>query len=703
MMFRVSKNKFRSPESLRSLNIITSNQRFATALLCHQLFWAVAWSGHAAPAGIADAIPSASQIEEIIVSGQRERPDTEPSVLTEQLLRVPGTFGDPFGAVFTLPGVVEETEGDGQPAVRGTGPEDNAFLIDYLPASYVFHDLGMSIFNEHLVRDFGLQAAGFGPEYEQATGAIFDVELRDPRNQPLTTTVDLSFLRAGVLVEGGVGKDQAFYLSARQSLIHYLIKALDDDLEEEDDIAFNRYPKWHDYQGKYSWTPNNKNRLTLLAIGSKDGAALTLGSRSEEALLDPGSTGRAELDTRFASQSLLWEYQSSKTDLRAGAGRLREQTEEQIGDGRDRLDVSTTGWTARFDLRHQYRPNHSFRIGGEARRRTHDYSLNLRYQSCSRFDPDCDRLAGTALQLADKQRIDTYAGFAQYQWRLGDSVVLEPGARFSRNKYLKETRLEPRIRASWQASGKLKISANYGKYHQLPFVDEIVPVIGNVELGSPEATHYVLGGEYRFNDTWTLNTDLYYKDLDNLVVNVDDDRNYINAARGKAWGAELLLRRHLTDRWYGWASFSYTKSKRTNTLNGESFAADHDTPLVANLVLNYQLRNWNFSARWNLRSGNPYTPITGNRENPDFPGSFLPTYGELNSKRASAFHRLDLRAERNFDRGRLQGSWYVDVINAYGARNSGSTYYEPEPRGGYELKKQKGLPVLPSIGLTLKF
>ena len=121
-------------------------------------------------------------------------------------------------------------------------------------------------------------------------------------------------------------------------------------------------------------------------------------------------------------------------------------------------------------------------------------------------------------------------------------------------------------------------------------------------------------------------------------------------------------------------------------------------------MANYARAKWNLSARWSLQSGSPYTPITGNRENPDFPDAFLPVYGQLNSKRARAFHRLDLRAERRFELGRMKGSYYIDVINAYGANNSGGVYYEAiENSQEFNLKKEDGLPVLPSIGLTLSF
>ena len=105
-------------------------------------------------------------------------------------------MGDPLSAVFSLPSVVYAGGDDGgEPAVRGSSPDDNAFYIDNMPVSYIFHMFGDSIFNENLIRDFNLQAAAFDSPYGNATGGIFDVKLRDPRNQDIQTTLEASMLK----------------------------------------------------------------------------------------------------------------------------------------------------------------------------------------------------------------------------------------------------------------------------------------------------------------------------------------------------------------------------------------------------------------------------------------------------------------------------------------------------------------------------
>jgi hypothetical protein len=108
--------------------------------------------------------------------------------------------------------------------------------------------------------------------------------------------------------------------------------------------------------------------------------------------------------------------------------------------------------------------------------------------------------------------------------------------------------------------------------------------------------------------------------------------------------------------------------------------------------------------RWQLRSGLPYTPIVGNTPNPNFPGFYIPTYGELNSSRASPYHRLDLRAEYQLQLRKMQGSVYVDIINVYARRNGGAARYKPVPGSSdYTLEEPDSLPLLPSVGVKITF
>jgi outer membrane receptor protein involved in Fe transport len=143
-----------------------------------------------------------NSIEVIVVDGRRNQASTEVSVNTEKLLSIAGLDHDPLSAVYSMPGVVYAGgDAGGEPAIRGSSPDDNAFYIDDIPASYIFHLFGDSIFNENVIQDFSLHPAAFGSQYGNAIGGVFDIKLRDPRNQDLTTTVDFSLLKTGAMIK----------------------------------------------------------------------------------------------------------------------------------------------------------------------------------------------------------------------------------------------------------------------------------------------------------------------------------------------------------------------------------------------------------------------------------------------------------------------------------------------------------------------
>lgn len=656
-------------------------------------------------AGCSVALAADEDLEEVTVTSRRILETSEPTSQTRKLLDVPGSFGDPLQAIYSLPGVVPTEEAGGAPAVRGSGPQDNAFLVDFLPASYIFHDFGHSIFNENLIREFGLKAAGFGSRYGRATGAVFDVSLRDPRMQRLTTTIDASLLRAGALLEGGIGETQSFYVAARASVIDKLLDAADYQPGEENDISFDQFPKDHDYQAKYLWRLGSHHRVEASALGARDEAAASFGPRSEDALLDPGMTGRASLEREFASQAVRWIFEDERHTLQTAFGHLTESRLNKQGNGAEFLDIDTDEWTLRSQYDYRLSAAHTLGAGVEYQRADYDYGIRVRYRSCSIFTPDCDTDKGELTAANDRQRAATIDAFVEDIWKLAPGMVLTGGVHFAHNDYLDESRAEPRVAAQWQVHPALELRASWGKYHQSPQIDQIVPIFGNPRLEPPAAVHYVLGGTFKPAELWSISTDFYYKELDDVVVDVPEPTMYVNAATGKAHGVELLVNRDRGDRWYGWLSLSASKTERRNGLTGESIPFDYDVPVVANLVANYRINaKWDIGLRWNLRSGMPYTPIVGNKPNPDFAGYYLPVYGELNGERAQPYHRLDVRIERKFDYGRVSGSYYLDIINAYARRNGGAVTYEPiAGSSGYRLVEEDSLPFFPSFGVKITF
>ena len=643
----------------------------------------------------------AGPIDEVVVRGVKPL-QSEPTLLTTKLTATAGTLGDPLRGIFSLPGIVQLDDETTEPAVRGSGPQDNEFLIDFLPTGYLFHIYGDSIIDENLLRDFGLQAAGFGPQYGNATGAVFNIRLRDPRPQSIRPTIELSLWRAAALVEGAVSENQAFYATYRQSLIQNFLPT-DDDYG----ITVNTPPKTKDYQFKYQWRINLDHRLTLSAMSAADTAAETIGADSEEALLDPGGIGRQSLDQEFVNTGLLWEWSPGKWQFKTGAGLLDQEFKARTGP-KERETVNLEQITLRSQGQRDF-GSHALTVGVDLRQRQIQYDLNSRLDTCTNFNPDCENLDAALTKAADKRSLNRYAAYLNDRWTIG-RFELSAGLRFTNDDYLDETFVEPRLGAVWHLSNTLSLNTAVGRYHQQPQPQEILPRIGNPALRAPVADHFVAGFDKSFSERWSLSLDAFYKTFDRWVTDAPQNSalNYVNGASGKAHGVEFMLNRNrlANDRWYGWLSLAWSKSERTLERTGITAPYFSDIPLVVNLVGNYRINDrWSAGLRWTYRSGLPYTPVVGNRPNLRFPGRYLPVYGALNSRRGSAYHRLDLRVERRFEFPRLNGSVYLDVINAYNNDNFRSIEYQPLAAGSAEFRlvREQALEFFPSIGVKASF
>jgi hypothetical protein len=649
-------------------------------------------------------------MEEVRVIGRRQ---SDYTVITEDarvLVETPGALGDPLLAVFSLPGVVSSGGAIGRPAVRGSSPADNRYLVDGIPAGYVFHAFSTSIFNENIIRDFDLYSAGFGPEYGNATGAVFDIRLRRPRNQAITTTVDASFLRSGVFVEGGVTERSAFYLSARASLMHHFID--EDELDEEEGIRVQTTPRDSDYQFKYAWRIGERQTLTLNANGARDRAGAELTERSDAARSNPDLQGDAEIRRGFDSQSIQWRADfANGAEAGASIGRFSDRNDNFWGEGYY-ADTRYDDNLLKLDGALPVSGRHTVSAGTELHEYRYDYDTRQVNFVCTEFDPDCElRREGI---IRTRRDLD-YAARQTYlndHWEVTDALALDLGMQWQYNDYTDERFSHPRAALAWTFKPRWTLTLAGGAYNRFSDIETVLPELGNPALDSPEADHYTLGVKHRMDNRWSWNLEFYRKTMANLPLATDPDAPegaplYTNNVTGEARGVDLLINKGLTDRWHGWLAFSYAQSRRTNELTGETADYHLDTPLLLNLVASYRLgAGWDVGVRATVRSGQAYTPIEGIQENPYFDEGYLPVYGEPYSERLPTYRRLDVRFSRELTLFGYDGQLTFDVLNALHTRNvldRELDYERVEETGEVHVEESVSMGIFPSVGLSLTF
>jgi hypothetical protein len=650
----------------------------------------------------------AGAVDEVVVLGSRKGSYTEITENTEKLVTMPGSLGDPLGAITALPGVFTPAQG-GAPAVRGSSPSDNRYYIDGLPASYIFHDFNTSILDEHVIQDFQLFSAGFGAPYSNATGAIFDVRLRDPRHQALTTTVNLSFLRAGIFLESEVTKNSAFYLSVREGMLHYLLGK--EDKPNEEGIRVESPPSDGDYQFKYLWDLSENDQITITMAGARDGVEADLTEAQQMAGRNPDFAGRAKIDKGFATQGGRWQHQlDSNGTVQISAASSKNKETIRWGQGYF-FETNFTNSLLRTAIS-QPLGAHTFTLGSEFNRYGYTYSLRTVNFVCTEFEPDCGSMRDGILEGSRDLDVNHAMVFLTDNWQATDSLNLDLGVQNNRNDFTDERFINPRAALTWQMISSLALTASAGRYDRFPDIDTVLPLVGNPRLKSPQADHFTLGLKVDIGENWNWTLEGYHKKLTQLPLALDDTQPdsallYSNDIEGKAQGLEMMLNRDLDNNWYGWMSLSWSQSTRTNLRTDETRDYTLDTPVVFNLVGNWQFNSlWTTGFRFSAKSGQATTKIIGVRENPNFPGHYLPVYAGAYEDRLPVYSRLDVRFERKTQFWGYKGSVYLDVINALNQKNVTNEdldYERVSENGELKLQKTREMGAFPSIGMSITF
>lgn len=683
-------------------------------LLTFLLLTSGASMGHAE-----EADKDVAELSTINVSGSEVK---GPEITTKKLLKVPGAGNDPLKAIEALPGVVLGGFGPfSVPAVRGSNPNDNIYITDFVPVGYVFHNDGNSTYNDNLIEDFSLKAGAWDAQYSDAIGAVLDTRLRDPYQEPLSTTIDLSFLRAGALIEGAVSDDSAFYFSYRQSLLEFYVE----NFVDEDELTFTEVPKNNDYQFKYQWRIDPVSNLRFIANGAQDSVGIEFGPESDALEREPGLAGGLGAETYYHTQGILYDtIFAGGTSTTLSLSRKEEDVSFSVG---TLFDLDATNYEYR--LKNYYSTpmdnGDTLRYGADFYSADVEYTASGLYTPCNEdVGDECPPPSlGTPFSSDDILTVNGLYTFVAYDWLATPDWEITLGLGNSYNDFNEEQIIQPRIATRYALNDNWTLTGSVGRHSE--FIREfrfIAEDLGNPDLKQPIADHYVLGFEHQIDDSLSTKLEVYYKDIDNLVASNEayasdpTDVPYLNNANGTAYGLELLINKNLTDKWYGWLSVAYSKTKRENEDTGQEIDYELDRPWIVNLVATYQKNEkTSYGFKWRYQSGSLVTPITGatpyyscpdgstTYSSTPSPGCsaepyvYDPIEGEPNSERLSAYHRLDFRLDHDVSK---RSTLYFEIINLYNRANISDYSYNKDYT---EREDVTSLPIIFSVGAKLVF
>ncbi|MGB0680622.1 MAG: TonB-dependent receptor plug domain-containing protein, partial [Polyangiales bacterium] len=290
------------------------------------------------------------------------------------------------------------------------------------------------------------------------------------------------------------------------------------------------------------------------------------------------------------------------------------------------------------------------------------------------------------------------ATYLEVDWQATRQWLWVFGTRLDYFSEINSWGIDPRVTSIYSLSEQTRLKAGVGSFTQAPeFQESADDSVGNPALEPLRALHTGLGIEHDLKAHITLGAEGFYKHIFNRVVrNVDGaEPNFINDGLGRIYGLELSGRVQPKGRFFGFLSYTLSRSERNDRDEGWRLF-DFDQTHIFTASGTYRLgRGWELGSTVRLVSGNPDTPVVGSvyDGNADL---FIPINGPINSTRNPLFHRLDVRIEKLWRFQTWKLALYLDVQNAYNAQNREGVSYSFDYR---ESSDVTGLPIIPSLGI----
>ena len=651
---------------------------------------------------------SASDGYEAIIVGQREKKEVTSVTLTSgEVTRIAGVSGDTVKVVQNLPGVARAPGGFGLLVVRGGNPTDTRFYIDGVEVPIVFHFGGLtSVVPSDLVEAVDFEAGNFGVRYGRATGGRIDLRTRDPGTKRLHLVADGNLYHALAMGEGPVTENLSVALGVRRSYADAAIRAA---ARSSDQLGVAVAPRYYDLQGKLTWRPTPDDAVRLSFFGSDDRMVFTGVKTGELEDLD-----RLQIGTAFWQATASWDHRFSEaTRARLAISQGNVAVSNRFGtqgSERDTLPVTSVRAEGTHDL------GGSFALAaGVDSRLVPSSSLVVEFPEIpppNQLPSPSDRKIRMDMNL----RAWEAGAWLEATWKPMDGLALVPGLRAEREELIHSmTWLDPRIAARWAVGEDTTLKGGLGLYHQPPQPVYLTKQWGNPDLHQEGAWHSMAGVERRIWGPLTLDLQLYYKGLFDLVLPTNEvavrggasvPLRYTNAGTGSSYGAELLLRWAAGGRFFGWLAYSLSRSVRDQQVvggtlqpGGDQFDQPHNLVALGTVELPELWTGFSAGFRVRYSTGNPYRPAVAAVYDADA-DVYRPVIDPSRRERTPAFFQLDLRADKRWTYQEWILSAYLEVQNATNRKN-------PEGAGyNYDYSQQgwmTGLPLFPSFGIRAEY
>jgi len=652
---------------------------------------------------------------------------------------------DIFKTLQLLPGVQSGREGSAGLYIRGGSPDQNLVLLDGVTLYNPSHLYGfLSVFNSDAIKDVTLIKGGIPARYGGRLSSVIDLIMEEGNMKDFEGTASVGIIGSSFTLQGPIKRNRAsFIVSARRTYIDLLIYPF---LSKDAKAGYFFY----DVSAKINYLISNQDRVYLSFYASRDYAYNR--ERLYQSFDSLRTENRGNLGWRNLTTTARWnrvwgaKFFSNAlfgfTRYRIGTRdqeeikKLNNLTATESFYGTE-FSSGITDVTAKIDFDFVPNPVHYIRFGAGGT--IHSYNTGI--FSEREFGIDIAPI-DTLYQPDYRTRATDLYAYVEDEVRVFSNLSLNVGVRAS-SFFVRGRRhdsLEPRFSIRWKFSESMALKNSFSALrqnsHLLPYVNGLsLPLdlwVPATEQVRPQSATQVASG-FAWNSrqrTYEVTVEGFYKWMNSLIEysegartsNVSGDfwESQIETGKGWSYGAELFIRKN-TGMITGWIGYSLTKTGRNFPMlnQGRTFPSRFDRLHDVSATMIWRLSSRiDLSAVWVYGTGQavwlPLGQFHGFRHDPGGTREFfgdnsmrlLPVYGDRNSIRMSAYHRLDLSIQLKRNMSWAQRILSFGAYNAYSRRNPfllQTDEVNEKDLNYLVFEEVNAFPVIPFVNYRLEF
>ena len=681
------------------------------------------------------------ELDEVEVKDQRPDRNVQDVRMSQiqldvrQLKTMPVVLGEPdiLKALTLQAGVTTAGEGAGGFNVRGGRPDQNLVLLDGAPLFNTSHLLGFyTNVNSDVVQDVNLYKGSFPAQYGGRISSLLLINTKAGNNEGWRFSGGVSPISGRLMIDGPITKKLTLLVAGRIAYPNWILRAFP-TASVKNSRAF-----FYDTNVKINYTPDDRNRISLLAY------------RSVDSFKFPG-------DTLYGWQSAVLSGRWSRLirpNLQLNINALSSSYSYGV-DGLTegftfRLNSHIRQREAKADLFYTLRDKHKIQVG-----------TNVIGYGVQQGDQEP---AGTNSSINPKrlqpEQGREWGAYSHTEWVLSPTITLQAGLRYSSFSQLgpqavyqyasgvprsTETIVdtihygasqavrtyggwEPRLGLRMQVAPSTSVKLNYSRtrqyIHLISNTTAITPVdfwkLSDSFIPGQVADQVAVGLFHNIADNAVeIAVEGYYKRINNLVEYRNGATLLLNEtletdllpAQGKAYGVELSMakkRGKLT----GQFNYAYARSlvrvltpySELQINGGAYFPSNFDKPNTLNIQTRLAMRyNWSFSTNFVYSTG---VPATYPDEQYVFNNQPTLNYSRRNADRIPDYHRLDIafsKDTRLSNRQTRYSIWTVGIYNVYARKNPYSIYFNRANFGSRSYRLAVFGTLIPSLTYNFYF